>query len=148
MTLTYDEEKVAYLHDFFERRIEFLQEMLTWLERVDASQAQLPPSKIEPGIFFESFRFLAGALISEFRLIYHIFEHLGVGLHFSNTKNSFLLGLLASTTNRSQCASGAYVSNTEEDAGLASDFEEKATAFLAELWKIAETKQKEQEEEL
>jgi hypothetical protein len=147
LALAYDEKKVAYLRDFFERRIEFLQEMSTWLERVDGSQAQHLPGKVELGVFFESFRLLAGALISEFRLIYHILEHLEVGLHFSKVENDFLSEQLSSIAEGTPLASATTVPNIEKGSRFGNDFDEKAEALLAELWKIAETKRIEQEEE-
>ena len=145
--MKYDEKEVANLRDFFERRIEFLQEMSTWLERVDASQIQVLPGKIELDVFLEGFRLLVGAMISEFRLIYHVLEHLEVGMHFSRIENKFLFSQLISITSKLQSSNLVAVSNHGEDTGLGIEFDEKAEASLAELWKIAEIKRKEQEEE-
>jgi hypothetical protein len=147
LALVYDEKKVAYLRDFFERRIEFLQEMSTWLERVDASQIQVLPGKIELDVFLEGFRLLVGAMISEFRLIYHILEHLEVGLHFSNAENDFLFSQLTSIVDRPPSPNVTALSDTDKGTRPDNGFSEKAEASLAELWKIAEIKRKEQEEE-
>jgi hypothetical protein len=117
------------------------------LERVDASQVQVSLGKIELGVFIEGFRLLVGGMMSEFRLIYHILEHLEVGLHLSNIENRFLFDQLISIASRLPSSNMVADSDIGKDAALGMEFNEKVEAMLAELWKIAETKRKEQEEE-
>jgi hypothetical protein len=85
------------------------------------------------------FRVLVGGMMSELRLIYHVLEHLEVGLHFSNVENEFLFDQLILFGNKLQSSNDVAVSKPDN---------QKTESILAELWKIAETKRKEQEEEM
>ena len=76
-------------------------------------------------------------MMSEFKLVYHVLEHLEVGSYFSNVQNKYISDQLKSVSNE----------NLGKDHMFCTESNAKAEATLAELWKIVESKWKEQEEE-
>ncbi len=143
----YDQQAISELREFFERRIEYLDAMSSKLLVVKPGVVEVAPGKIELSVFSEFFRLLAGAVLTEFKLVCYVLEHLEVSAQYHSGENEHILSELndlVGDLSRGNLSHTVLNTHLDKLAKMQEVFSQ-ATSDLKKLWQTAVKAREDQE---